>query len=135
MRKYAVLMLMTLVVGFLLARSGGSTRHSTQPLSRAISEPETTLTLAIDETGLTPAASVVSNGTRVHLEIIGRGRRAVRMSLSGYQDRVALAIAPGETARVVFTTDRPGQDFAWLMDSVPVGRVEVTGSHLVEGHR
>ena len=31
--------------------------------------------------------------------------------------------------------DRPGDDFAWIVDGAAVGRLVVQGSHLVEGHR
>jgi hypothetical protein len=61
---------------------------------------------------------------------------AVGLALAGYEDRLAIpALSPGATWSGEFIADRPGEDFAWLLDGVPAGRLAVTGSHLVEGHR
>jgi hypothetical protein len=54
----------------------------------------------------------------------------------GYEDRLgAVRVAPDSLWRGEFVADRPGQDFAWVLDGAPAGRLEVAGSHLVEGHR
>ena len=47
----------------------------------------------------------------------------------------AAPLAPGAGWTGEFLADRPGEDFAWLLDGEPAGRLTVTGSHLVEGHR
>jgi hypothetical protein len=72
----------------------------------------------------------------VTLSIVNHGTRAVGIELSGYGDRVHVTgLAPGATWEGEFLADRPGDDFAWLLDGRPAGRLEIRGSHLVEGHR
>ena len=72
----------------------------------------------------------------VRLEATNHGLVPVRLQLSGYEDRVDSGpLAPGATWRGAFLADRPGGDFAWLVDGRPAGRLEIRGSHLVEGHR
>jgi hypothetical protein len=65
-----------------------------------------------------------------------RGAATARLTLAGYEDRLDIpALAPGAGWTGQFLADRPGEDFAWLLDGQPAGRLTVTGSHLVEGHR
>ena len=46
------------------------------------------------------------------------------------------AEVPGKaSARAEFTADRPGDDFAWIVNGIPAARLTVSGSHLIEGHR
>jgi hypothetical protein len=58
------------------------------------------------------------------------------VALAGYEELLPpRRIAPGETWSAEFVSSRPGDDFAWLVDGRPAGRLRVTGSHLEEGHR
>lgn len=135
MKKYGILLLVTLATGLVLARLGVSARGTRSRETPAVVERDTTLVLAVANAGVSPAASAVPKGTRVRLVVAGLGDREVRLSLAGYEDRVSITVAPGDTARTDFAADRPGEDFAWLVDGKPAGRLAVTGSHLVEGHR
>src|SRR5262245_59489888 len=106
--------------------------HASAPAAH----PEATLGLVIENGRLTPATSVVAQGTRVRLSIAVRGTRGARLELAGYQDRLTIPDhAAGATWSGEFVADRPGDDLAWLVDGAPAGRLAVTGSHLIEGHR
>jgi hypothetical protein len=70
------------------------------------------------------------------VRVVHRGTGPARLALMGYEDRLGVAeVAPGATWRASFVADRPGDDFAWMLDGAPAGRLRVSGSHLVEGHR
>ena len=98
--------------------------------------PTAALALALVDGRMAPDPAAVPKGHRVALTVTNRGSRAVDVRLAGYEDRVhAPALAAGATWRVEFVADLPGEDFAWLVDGQPAGRLAVTGSHLVEGHR
>jgi hypothetical protein len=114
----------------------GRPRHEERPAAPPAPAPVVVLTLAIEDGRLAPAMASVPKGARVRLRVDVRGTRGARLSLSGYQDRLAIPVlAPGTTWTGEFFADRPGEDFAWLIDGVPAGRLAVTGSHLIEGHR
>lgn len=98
--------------------------------------PAVTLALVVDGGRVAPDPVAVPKGRAVALAVENRGARAVDFRLAGYEDGVhARSIAPGATWRARFDADLPGEDFAWLVDDQPAGRLAVTGSHLVEGHR
>lgn len=92
------------------------------------------LVLAIRADGtVTPDRMSAPKGSEVTLVAANEGAVDRTLGLSGYEDRVRATVAPGGTKRVVFLADRPGGDFAWLVDGSPSGRFAVTGSHLEEG--
>jgi hypothetical protein len=98
--------------------------------------PAISLEIVIQDGALTPETASVPKDRRVTLAVLNRGSRACRLALSGYEDRLGIGIvAPGGAWRGEFLADRPGDEFAWLLDGRPAGRFSVTGSHLVEGHR
>ena len=82
------------------------------------------------------AAPAAASGNEPVLEI-----RGLRIGLPKGGDRadavadVSFSVAPGEIAHATFRADRPGGDFAWLVDGAPSGRFAVSGSHLEEGRR
>ncbi|MEP7029293.1 MAG: hypothetical protein ABI960_11920, partial [Candidatus Eisenbacteria bacterium] len=81
------------------------------------------------------APSVPANH-RVLLTLVNRGSHPVVVQLAGYEDRITPGpLAPDSAWSGSFLADRPGEAFAWLVDGEPRGRLAVTGSHLVEGHR
>jgi hypothetical protein len=114
----------------------GRPRRAEPPATAAAPTPVAVLELAIEGGRVAPAMASVPKDARVRLRVSVRGTRGVRLSLAGYQDRLAIPeLAPGSSWTGEFFADRPGEDFAWLIDGVPAGRLAVTGSHLVEGHR
>ena len=79
--------------------------------------------------------SSISKGSLLTIRAVNRGDRPRLLSLSGYEDRLRLVVVPGEIARATLRADRPGGDFAWLVDGTPAGRFVVSGSHLDEDSR
>jgi hypothetical protein len=64
------------------------------------------------------------------------GTAAATIALPGYEDRLTVPrLEPGAQWSGGFLADRPGDDFAWVVNERPAGRFLVAGSHLVEGHR
>jgi hypothetical protein len=100
--------------------------------------PADTVRVALDvrEDAVHATRVAVDANQAVRLEATNHGLAPVRLGLSGYEDRVDSGpLAPGATWRGAFLADRPGEDFAWLVDGQPAGRFQVRGSHLEEGHR
>jgi hypothetical protein len=92
------------------------------------------LVLAIRADGtVAPERMAAPKGSEVTLVAANEGASDRTLSLSGYEERVRVTVAPGATKRVVFLADRPGGDFTWLVDGSPSGRFAVAGSHLEEG--
>ena len=57
------------------------------------------------------------------------------LTVSGYTDvTTGVGIGPGLAREIVFVCERPGDDFAFILGGRTVGRLEITGSHLQEGH-
>jgi hypothetical protein len=108
-------------------------RATAAPVAAA---PAHDLALELRDGAIVPDPVAVPKGARVRLTVRNAGRAPVRLALAGYEDRVAVdALAADSTWSVAFTADRPGEDFPWMADGRPAGRFQVTGSHLVEGHR
>jgi len=105
---------------------------STEPVAAA---PRTSLELTIDGAEVTPSMAQVEKGFEVDLVVVNRRKESCRLTLSGYEDRLAATIGAGERRAMRFLADRPGEGFAWIVDDQPAGRLVVAGSHLVEGHR
>ena len=81
-------------------------------------------------------ADSIAAGTTIVLTVTNRTATTQRVRLTGYEDRVdSGVILPGVTWRGTFVADRPGEQFAWLVNDQPLGRLDIRGSHLVEGHR
>jgi hypothetical protein len=136
MKRYAWLLAFALLAALLLgplARLAGRSSATARP---APPVPEATLALAIVDDRLAPESSAVPKDHRVRLVVTNRDARARTLTLAGYRDRLApRTLAPGEVWSATFLADRPGDDFAWLLDGRPAGRFKVLGSHLVEDHR
>ena len=136
MNRYVALLIGMVIAGALVTALVRAPRPAAEtPLDR-VAVPTVALKLALENGVIAPVASAVPKDHRVVLHIVNRGARAARVTLTGYEDRVAAeAIVPGGSWSVEFLADRPGDDFAWLVDGEPAGRLSVQGSHLVEGHR
>jgi hypothetical protein len=99
--------------------------------------PTVDLWLRIDHDGkLVPDMVVVEKGSRVTVSLKNESSKAARVELPGYEDRLAPGrLEPGAVWVGGFEADRPGDDFAWVIDGKTSGRFVVNGSHLIEGHQ
>jgi hypothetical protein len=98
--------------------------------------PSVELALSVAGGRLSPESGSAPKGHRVLLRVTNDGDRPVSLRLAGYDDRVSRdSLLSGSTWTTEFLADRPGDDFVWLVDGHPAGRLAVTGSHLIEGHR
>ncbi len=136
MRRYALLFLGILLLGIALVGFGHIRRAEPERPPATSLPGARDVALEIGPRGMAPPSVTVPKGVRVRLNVVNRNPRPVRFALAGYQDRLGvLTLGSGESAQREFVADRPGEDFAWLVDGSPQGRFEVAGSHLVEGHR
>lgn len=134
-RRYAYLAAGALLLGAIPILLGRLPRaESVGPPVAA--PPIERIEIAVSEGAVTPASVRVPVNTRVRLRVTNRGATLVRLSLAGYEDRMAApALEPGRSLDREFTADLPGEDFFWLVNDEPRGRLVVSGDHLVEGHR
>ena len=137
MRRYLALLGVAALLGLaglLVARTAPLSRP---PAATTDGPPAVTLDITVtpDEHNV-PAVASVPKDHRVRLRVANHHHRRVTLTLMGYQDRFsAAAVDPDSVWQGEFLADRPGDGFAWILEGAPVGRLEVTGSHLVEGHR
>ncbi len=135
-RAWWVLIAVVLVVGVLLiaARRAPEAPHIAAPRAP---EPESAwLTLHIDREGVRPEHAEVPLGSRLVLTRVNESADERILSLAGYEHALAACtLRAGESRTDTLLLTLPGEDFAWLLDRRPVGRLSVQGSHLVEGHR
>lgn len=87
--------------------------------------------------GMLPPKIRVPKDHEIHLLIRGAPDAPEGLlTLAGYEDRLDPAdMGPGLSREMVFLSDRPGDDFGLRLGGRTVGRLEVTGSHLEEGHQ
>ena len=136
MKRYLILFIGVVLAGTILIAISRQVR---------VGSPRTAAAeLEVVEVGITitsghriePELISVPKDARVRLTVVNRDRLAASLTLMGYQDRFAAAyVEPDSSWQGEFLADRPGDDFAWMLEGAPVGRLRVTGSHLVEGHR
>lgn len=94
------------------------------------------IVLEVRDGVLSPGTVQVTKGDRIALSVRNAGSTRTEISLPGYDDRwPAFTIEPGATWTGDLLADRPGDDFAWVVNGRPTGRLVVAGSHLVEGHQ
>ena len=136
MRRYAIVLALAvfgvLVVSYLL-RAPAVTR------ARALAPaPREALALQVDvyDDHLSTAPESLPLGDAVEFTVRNHTAVPLRLALAGYEDRVSVtALAPGAAWRGTFLADRPGEQFAWLVNGEAQGRLDIRGPHLVEGHR
>lgn len=135
-RSYGLLLATVLALGLFLIWAGHGRRSAPTRERVASTEVVERVGIEVTDSSVDPASVVVPKNARVRLTIRNAGTRSTRISLAGYEDRMAaISLRAGETVAREFTADLPGEDFAWLVNGEPVGRFQVSGSHLVEGHR
>lgn len=137
MSRYRLLGLGVLALALIVAMVARPQRRpAAPPVAEAVVRPDRHVSVVIQGASLEPARTTVPKGARVTVTVGNRDRVPRTVGLLGYEDRVAPAsVAPGSSATLRFSADRPGSDFAWLVDGHPAGVFAVSGSHLVEGHR
>ncbi len=134
--RYAWLGVVVLVLAVGLASVRKLPPAAPAASARAPEAPYFPLALNVRGGAIEPADATAPLGSRLALELRHQGRAPARLMLSGYEHRFAeVALAPGITVRCTLLLDLPGEDFAWLLDGQPAGKLHVAGSHLVEGHR
>lgn len=105
-------------------------------VARSLAAKAESLHIEIANGVLRPDRGEVAKGSEVLLTVRNRDQRPHAFSLAGYEDRsISASIGAGETTVLRFLAERPGEDFAWIVDGRPAGRLAVHGSHLEEGHR
>lgn len=137
-RRYFLVFLAVLAVGVALGyatHSGRLGARASRP-SEVVPVPRVAVSLTVHDSTVTPADAMVPLGSRVSLEIANEGQDVVELALAGYAGRLpVIRVEPGAIGHGEFTADLPGEDFAWLVNGRPLGRLTVAGSHLIEGHR
>jgi hypothetical protein len=137
-RRYLVLLVAALALGMALSflAHSGWMRPGQTPASATTAVARVPVSIHVRDGAITPGESVVPLGAKVALEVVNDGHEPIELTLAGYEGRLSpLHVAGVTAARAEFTADRPGEDFAWLVDGRPAGRLRVAGSHLIEGHR
>ena len=91
----------------------------------------------LGDAGMIPYRLRVPKDHEIHLLVRAAPRAGEGLlGLSGYENLVdPVYIGPGQSRELVFTSTRPGDDFAITLDGAVLGRLEVTGNHLEEGHQ
>jgi hypothetical protein len=125
--------LAAVLLATLLARLPKSPSRDVTTAAPAAAE---TLKFEFTAEGVTPERAQVPVGRRLQLVLKNRAAHSLRIALAGYEDRVSVSeLASGASWSAEIVADRPGEAFAWLVNGEPLGRLTVSGSHLVEGHR
>lgn len=137
-RSYRLLALVVAVGSVLVALTArprsAATVHPGAPAAADVAPQQ--VAIAIAEGRILPPRVAVAKGSRVTVTAENRDAAIRELTLLGYEREVVpIRILPGHTETLRFTAERPGSDFAWLVDGRPAGRFDVAGSHLVEGHR
>ena len=138
-RRYLLLFLGVLVLGAALSLAARSERlhpRSERPATTAAPAPRAAISLRVKDGAVDPGEAAVPLGARVSLTVANEGTTPARLALAGYGERLpSITVPPGGSWSGEFTADLPGEAFAWLVDDRPAGRLQVAGSHLIEGHR
>lgn len=116
----------------------GRAPHRRRELEEAppVQAPVVEITLEIRSGTISPSALTVHKGDRIALVVTNSDQSRAEFALLGYEDRLSgIAIEPGCSWNGELIADRPGDDFAWVVNREVAGRLTVSGSHLVEGHR
>jgi cupredoxin-like protein len=135
--RYAGLLAGVFVLALALAFLGRQPRAQVaRPGGPEPASPIARVAFEIEDKAIVPQTITVRKGERVIFRVTNRTSRPAKLALLGYSDVFPeTTIAPGETVEHEIHADRPGDDFAWLLNESPAGTFVVAGSHLVDGHR
>jgi hypothetical protein len=135
-KRYGIVLTVAVALALGIGLLARAPRPAPRPAPAPAPAPTVALTVTFTDDGARPEAATVPANHRVRLTLVNAGARAIDVKLAGYEDRLAPGtLAKGATWNGAFLADRPGEAFAWLVDGEPRGRLSVSGSHLVEGHR
>ena len=135
-RAYLTLSGIALVAAFTLSLLGRHAPHAAAPSPPAPDPPLTSIAIEVNADHVAPEFLAVPKEHQVRLRVTSRSAVTLSIRLAGYEDRVTVRdLGPGESREIEFLADRPGGDFTWLVNGRPIGRLAVTGSHLVGDHR
>jgi hypothetical protein len=136
-KRYLVLLAIVILVGIAAVVATRARRDAAGPARGADARPEVALAIAITPEGeIDPASAAVPKDHLVRLTVTNHYRRQITLTLMGYQDRFGVAYVDADSVwQGSFVADRPGDGFAWILEGAPVGRLEVTGVHMIEGHQ
>ncbi len=136
MLRYAAILIAALAGAGVVSLLLRAPRAAQAPMETAAPVDTVALALELRADRVVASRRAVDAGQVIALQVANRAAVPLRLRLSGYEDRVDSGdLAPGATWQGAFLADRPGDDFAWLVGGRPAGRLDVRGSHLVEGHR
>lgn len=111
-------------------------RRATGNATYRVPAPTVAVVLTLRDGTVSPAVTRVEKGERVLFQVTNAGSTGASLALLGYEDLLpAITLAPGSEWKGELLAERPGDDFAWMVNGKPAGRFVVAGSHLVEGHR
>lgn len=135
-RAWLLLAVLVLAGALALSVVARLPRSAPAPAAAPAPPPLDRATLEVKGDSLSPARIEAVLRHRLAITITNRGPRPARLSLSGYEHAFApRELAPGGSCSDTLMLDLPGEDFAWMLDGRPAGRLRVAGSHLAEGHR
>ncbi len=133
-RRYGMLAMVIAVGGAGLAVYARMPHRAAVSHEAVAAAPQAAARVVVDARGVSEAR--VASGSDVTLTLANQRDTEVALDLAGYSDRIGVQHVPAHGSAVVrFHADRPGDDFAWMLDGQPAGRFVVTGSHLQEGHQ
>jgi hypothetical protein len=134
-RRYLVLLVVAVAVGLVGMVVSRRAACTPPPEEAPAEKPVVALDLVVTNGRVAPEMSSVPKDHLVRLTVTNRDRGELALVLMGYQDRFLIRVPADSTWRGEFVADRPGDEFAWMLAGEPIGRLQVTGSHLEEGHR
>jgi hypothetical protein len=135
-RRYLGLMLAVVLMSLAIVALARRPHREPAAAAAPAAPAETELVVVLEGGGVSPATCSIPKDHDIRLRVINHRPGAATLTLIGYQDRVTIQGLPsGGERQVEFVADRPGDDFVWILDGLDAGRLSVTGSHLVEGHR
>jgi len=136
MKRYGSLAVAVLLAAIALAVATRLPRPRVPQAPPPSPVPVAELAIEVRDGVVFPDAASVPKDHRVRLAVRNIGAHVTDLKLAGYESRVSCdSLAAGARWTTEFVSDLPGEDFAWMVGGRPAGRLAVTGSHLVEGHR